>query len=274
MKTASLHDPSISTATRSTRELRRVVEKLPRAAGAACRSARRSRRSSSSIDAHDREVARLTRAELRRGDRPLLPVQALLQPLPLHAAARVGRRLPEADARASSCVQAQRRRHPARRAARLAAGPDRARSSLPHGVAHRTPRSRTAPSRFLMEKTHRHRPRLGAAVLRYETVGAGSRRRAADTGRASGENGRAVLFTTCFVEYSEPDRPRARPSRCSSTAASRVEVGYERCCGMPFLHGGDLASAHAERRAQVVAGLLAARASAASTVVVPGPTCS
>ena len=88
---------------------------------------------------------------------------------------------------------------------------------------------------------------------------------------ASGENGRVVLFTTCFVEYSEAETARAAVQVLEHNGVA-VEVVYDRCCGAPFLHGGDLAAAcgNAEK---VVASLVPAVRSGAQ-VVVPGPTCS
>ena len=87
----------------------------------------------------------------------------------------------------------------------------------------------------------------------------------------SGENGRAILFTTCFVEYSEAATARAALEVLEHSGVA-VEGGYQACCGAPFLHGGDLASAR-KNAAKVVAGLIA-RVREGVPVVVPGPTCS
>src|SRR5262249_588533 len=69
----------------------------------------------------------------------------------------------------------------------------------------------------------------------------------------SGENGGAILFTTCFVEYSEAHTARAALAVLEHAGVA-VENGYEACCGAPFLHGGDLESAR-KNAARVVAAL-------------------
>ena len=86
-----------------------------------------------------------------------------------------------------------------------------------------------------------------------------------------GENGRVVFFGTCFVEYSDAETGRAALQVLEHNGVA-VEYGYQACCGAPFLHGGDLASARRNAE-QVVAGLLPAVREGIA-VVVPGPTCS
>ena len=87
----------------------------------------------------------------------------------------------------------------------------------------------------------------------------------------AGENGRAILFTTCFVEYSEAATARAAVAVLEHSGIA-VENGYQACCGAPFLHGGDLDAAR-KSAAKVVAALAPA-ARAGIPIVVPGPTCS
>jgi Fe-S oxidoreductase len=86
-----------------------------------------------------------------------------------------------------------------------------------------------------------------------------------------GPNGRAVLFSTCFVEYSEAETGRATLAVLEHNGVA-VEPGYSACCGAPFLHGGDLDSAR--RNAEKVIASLAPRIREGAHVVVPGPTCS
>ncbi len=50
------------------------------------------------VDKNEGDVSKITSADYRQDRRPLLAVQALLQPLPLHAAPPLGHRLPAADA--------------------------------------------------------------------------------------------------------------------------------------------------------------------------------
>jgi len=82
---------------------------------------------------------------------------------------------------------------------------------------------------------------------------------------------RVVLFTTCFVEYSEAVTARAAIQVLEHNRIA-VENGYNACCGAPFLHGGDLKSAR--KSAEKVVAALAPRARAGLKIVVPGPTCS
>ena len=85
------------------------------------------------------------------------------------------------------------------------------------------------------------------------------------------EKGRVLLFSTCFVEYSEADTAWAAVQVLEHNGIA-VEGGYEACCGAPFFHGGDLANAR-KNAEKVVAGL-APRVRDGFQVVVPGPTCS
>ena len=85
------------------------------------------------------------------------------------------------------------------------------------------------------------------------------------------ETRRVILFSTCFVEYSEARTATAAVEVLEHNGI-RVEAGYEACCGAPFLHGGDLESAR--RNAQKVVAGLAPRVREGLQIVVPGPTCS
>ena len=89
--------------------------------------------------------------------------------------------------------------------------------------------------------------------------------------RGTGENGRVVLFTTCSVNYSDPIAGRSLTVVLEHSDV-RVELCYERCCGMPFTDTGDLEAArrNAERN---VADLLPFVDQGAE-IVVPGPSCS
>jgi glycerol-3-phosphate dehydrogenase subunit C len=89
--------------------------------------------------------------------------------------------------------------------------------------------------------------------------------------KPSGEKGSVVLFTTCFVEYSEAKTAWAAVQVLEHNGIA-VEGGYPACCGAPFLHGGDLDNAR--RNAEKVVAQLAPRVREGLKVVVPGPTCS
>jgi Fe-S oxidoreductase len=82
---------------------------------------------------------------------------------------------------------------------------------------------------------------------------------------------RVVLFTTCFVEYSEAETARAAVDVLEHNGIA-VEAGYEACCGAPFLHGGDLENAR--KNARKVIAQLAPRVREGRKILVPGPTCS
>lgn len=82
---------------------------------------------------------------------------------------------------------------------------------------------------------------------------------------------RVILFSTCFVEYSESQTAIAAVQVLEHNGIC-VEAGYDACCGAPFLHGGDLDSAR--RNARKVVAALAPRIREGIQVVVPGPTCS
>jgi Fe-S oxidoreductase len=85
------------------------------------------------------------------------------------------------------------------------------------------------------------------------------------------ERARVILFSTCFVEYSEAQTANAAVEVLEHNGIS-VEAGYDACCGAPFLHGGDLENAR--RNAEKVVAGLAPRIRNGLQVVVPGPTCS
>jgi len=128
--------------------------------------------------------------------------------------------------------------------------------------------NRNRLSRVLMEKALGiHRSWL-QPTYHAETLRRWFRRRGP---RGAGTSGRVVLFATCSVEYNDPEVGRAA-IEVLERAGVRVEVHYERCCGMPFTDTGDLASArrHAERN---VAELVR-QVDEGATIVVPGPSCS
>ena len=85
------------------------------------------------------------------------------------------------------------------------------------------------------------------------------------------EVGRVILFSTCFVEYSEAETAIAAVEVLEHNGI-HVEAGYDACCGAPFLHGGDLKNAR--RNAEKVVAGLAPRVREGLQIVVPGPTCS
>jgi len=87
----------------------------------------------------------------------------------------------------------------------------------------------------------------------------------------SPSKGEVLLFTTCFVEYSEAATARALVQVLEHHGIA-VSNGYTACCGAPFLHGGDLENA--TRNAEKVVAALAPQVRQGLPIVVPGPTCS
>jgi Fe-S oxidoreductase len=128
--------------------------------------------------------------------------------------------------------------------------------------------NRNRVSRLLMEKTlgiHRDWVQPSYAS---ETV---ARWFASHEPRGTGANGFVALFTTCSVNYSDLPTGRAAVEVLERSDV-RVELAYERCCGMPFTDVGDLEStrSHAERNVADLDPLVREGA----TIVAPGPSCS
>lgn len=82
---------------------------------------------------------------------------------------------------------------------------------------------------------------------------------------------RVALFATCSVEYNDPDVGRATVEVLERNGLE-VTLPDQRCCGMPFLDGGDLDGALRLARRNVDA--LFEAVAEGCDIVVPGPTCS
>jgi Fe-S oxidoreductase len=82
---------------------------------------------------------------------------------------------------------------------------------------------------------------------------------------------KVALFFSCSVNYNEPQVGRDAVAVLERNGCE-VACPEQVCCGMPYLDGGDIASAtaNAERNLAVLAPAVAAGAA----VVVPQPTCS
>ncbi|MCP5056962.1 MAG: Fe-S oxidoreductase [bacterium] len=124
-------------------------------------------------------------------------------------------------------------------------------------------------SRVLMEKTLGIHRDWVQPSFSFETVERWFAKRGGS--KAAGSNGRAVLFTTCNVNYSDPITGRSAVLVLEHSDVA-VELAYDRCCGMPYTDTGNMDSArsNAERN---VADLLP-HVEAGAKVVVPGPSCS
>src|SRR5262245_41268628 len=71
------------------------------------------------------------------------------------------------------------------------------------------------------------------------------KRRRAQASRSS-ENGEVAIFQTCTVEYNAPHVGRAAVEVLEHNKVG-VTCPEQRCCGMPFLDGGDIESTARER---------------------------
>jgi glycerol-3-phosphate dehydrogenase subunit C len=83
---------------------------------------------------------------------------------------------------------------------------------------------------------------------------------------------KVVFFSTCVVDYNDPDSGRAAVHVLEHNG---VEVAWPReqvCCGMPFLDQGDVDAAAAQARSNVDA--LMPWVERGYAVVIPSPSCS
>ncbi len=129
--------------------------------------------------------------------------------------------------------------------------------------------NRNRVSRLLMEKTVGiHRDWVQPSYF-FETVERWFAKRGGS--RVQESDLRVVLFTTCSVNYSDPIAGRSAVVVLEHSGV-RVDLAYDRCCGMPFTDTGDLQSAR--RHAEANVALLHRHVEAGATVVVPGPSCS
>jgi glycerol-3-phosphate dehydrogenase subunit C len=128
--------------------------------------------------------------------------------------------------------------------------------------------NRNSLNRWLMEKTvgiHRNRilPTYAA-----ETFQRWFARRAK---RTIGSGKKVVLFYTCSVNFTDTDVGKACV-RVLEKNGVEVQCPEQRCCGMPFLDGGDVEATKNNARANVDS--LHAWVAKGYDIVVPGPTCS
>ena len=124
-------------------------------------------------------------------------------------------------------------------------------------------------NRWVMEKLfgiHRDRilPRYASQTFR-SWFGKQKRLIGADNAR------RVALFYTCTVNYNEPETGRACVKVLEKNGID-VACPEQRCCGMPFLDGGDVEATRKNARANVDS--LHPLVKSGYDVVVPGPTCS
>jgi Fe-S oxidoreductase len=132
--------------------------------------------------------------------------------------------------------------------------------------------NRLAPVRWLLSKVAGIHPRRQLPPFHRRTFEVWFRKNRKRIAQAtSGRNGKVLFFPTCSVNYNYPEIGRAA---VQVLVHNDVEVICPpmRCCGMPYLDSGDLASAQANMEANVKA--LLPYLDRGYTVVVPQPTCS
>ena len=209
------------------------------------RAVRRHRRARGAAGGRDRRPHARREVE---GRRPLLPVQALLREVPVHAAARVQRRLSAPDAarqgdagpaRGCDADRTGSSANPDRDCAAIDRGRGAARQlgERPAGAAEgRRDRRSASIATACCRRSRARRSSAGFAAR--------GRRRRRDGERS------VVLFETCSVDYNYPHIGAAAVQVLEHNGI-RVERPPERCCGMPALDGGDIDAAAATARANV-----------------------
>ena len=217
-----------------------------------------------SIDRHEQDAAQLTPGEIRKVVDLCYQCKLCYNHCPYHPPHEWAIDFPRLMARAK-LVQAKAEGIPL--SERLGARQDLLgkTSCLTATLTNAAFRNRAV--RLLMEKTTGIDRRWQMPSYERRTL----TRQVRDRRPGPGPNGRAILFSTCFVEYSEAETGRATLDVLEHNGVA-VEPGYAACCGAPFLHGGDLDAAR--RSAEKVVASLAPRVREGAHVVVPGPTCS
>jgi Fe-S oxidoreductase len=89
--------------------------------------------------------------------------------------------------------------------------------------------------------------------------------------RASGDSSQAVLFTTCFVNYNNPDLGRDVLEVFSRNGIA-LDCPPQNCCGMPAMEAGDIELARKMAHANVAA--LYPLVQQGKKVLAINPTCS
>jgi len=121
-------------------------------------------------------------------------------------------------------------------------------------------------NRIFMEKilgVHRDR---NLPLFHHERFSKWFRKRAAKKGIR-----KVAIFATCFVEYNDPEVGKAMVEVLERNGCELL-FPKQRCCGMPYLDGGDIASAMKNIRTNSEA--LSQAVDAGYDIVIPGPTCS
>jgi glycerol-3-phosphate dehydrogenase subunit C len=264
MKNASLTDPEFLEREGLDRELTRVFEK--------CHDCRRCLPLCpsfpslfESIDRHEQEASKLSAAETREVVDLCYQCKLCYNHCPYHPPHEWALDFPKLMTRAK-LVQTREEGIPL--AERIGAKQDLMGKVSCSSAKLTNAAFKNRAVRLLMEKATGIDRRWVMPTYESQPV---SKQLAARESLVGAEKGRVILFTTCFVEYSEAETALAAVQVLEHNGIA-VEGGYDACCGAPFLHGGDLPNAR--KNAQKVVAQLAPRVREGLQIVVPGPTCS
>jgi glycerol-3-phosphate dehydrogenase subunit C len=139
---------------------------------------------------------------------------------------------------------------------------------------------RNQPNRVLMEKVLGvHREKLMPRYHDETFPGWWKRRRPnaseplpAREGAEAETPMRVALFSTCLIDYNDPDCGKAAVQVLEHNGIAVERPEQQVCCGMPFLDGGDLDAAAEKARRNVE--VLLPFVERGYAVVVPSPSCS
>jgi len=126
------------------------------------------------------------------------------------------------------------------------------------------------PFRFVMEKTigiHRDRNLPKYASKTFVSWYKGHKK----PGNVKEEAPKVVLFHTCSVNYNDTETGKAAIQVLEKNGV-QIEVPQQKCCGMPYLDGGDIDNA--KKNVEYNLGMLADYVRKGYDVVTPGPTCT
>jgi glycerol-3-phosphate dehydrogenase subunit C len=129
------------------------------------------------------------------------------------------------------------------------------------------------PSRVIMEKVvgiHRNRnlPKYSSTTFRQWYK---KHIKANPTTIENSEAPHVVFFHTCSVNYNDPDQGKAAIQVLEKNEIN-IEIPPQKCCGMPFLDGGDIDNAR--KNAEFNIKNLSPFVKKGFDIVTPGPTCT
>ena len=131
------------------------------------------------------------------------------------------------------------------------------------------------PFRLLMEKTigiHRDRNLPKYASKTFVSWYRNHKAKEVRDNKLDNRAGpKVVFFHTCSVNYNDTDTGKAAIQVLEKNGVE-VEVPEQKCCGMPFLDGGDIDNA--KRNAEYNLSQLVDYVKTGYEVVTPGPSCS